>query len=406
MTSTSSPLGFTRAPAPTAAAPAVATPVQVHGWRRWLGSLGYTGDVRGRDLRYDFLRGFLVFSMIANHIGGTSALALLTGGNRFFVSAAEGFLFVSGLMMGLVFQRRIAKAGFWPALWSAERRGFVLYLLNVTLTAAFVAASLALGAWWVEGYTADPFQFAASVLTLGQTFYLVDIIHLYAILLLGSFWVLFLLNRGLWWLVLAISVGLWAGYQVWPDVMPTRGIDSSFPLSAWQIFFATGMLIGWYREPIGRLLGRLPRVPLFAVLTIAAALTIALYNDPYAQIVERLYASPAMGGLIDSLYYKYSVGAGRLVVAAIFFAWAFLAVTLFWRPLERALGWLFRPLGEHALYAYTLHLFVVLFVATVLADLPPFQQDALLVNTVVQVAGIGLIWLLIRKRVLFNVIPS
>ena len=45
-----------------------------------------------RDLRVDLLRGFCVFVMIVDHVGGeTSWLYGLTGGNHFFVSAAEGW---------------------------------------------------------------------------------------------------------------------------------------------------------------------------------------------------------------------------------------------------------------------------------------------------------------------------
>ena len=55
-----------------------------------------TADIASRrDLRLDFLRGFCAFAMIIDHMGGASFLYPLTGGNRFFVSAAEGFIFLS-----------------------------------------------------------------------------------------------------------------------------------------------------------------------------------------------------------------------------------------------------------------------------------------------------------------------
>ena len=45
-----------------------------------------------RDLRLDLLRGFAVFAMVVDHIGGPfSPFYLITGGNRFFVSAAEAY---------------------------------------------------------------------------------------------------------------------------------------------------------------------------------------------------------------------------------------------------------------------------------------------------------------------------
>ena len=59
---------------------------------RWTYDRSADGASR-RDLRLDLLRGFCVFVMVADHIGGErSWLYLFTSGNRFFASAAEGFV--------------------------------------------------------------------------------------------------------------------------------------------------------------------------------------------------------------------------------------------------------------------------------------------------------------------------
>src|SRR5262249_18106995 len=71
-----------------------------HDWR-------YSGG--SRDLRLDFLRGFAVLVMVADHLGGEpSWLYSITGGNKFLFSAAEGFVFISGLVMGIVYAGMIA----------------------------------------------------------------------------------------------------------------------------------------------------------------------------------------------------------------------------------------------------------------------------------------------------------
>src|SRR5574337_982851 len=56
-----------------------------------------------RDLRLDLLRGFAVVVMIVDHLGGASWLYLVTGGNNFYVSGAEAFIFISGLVVGMVY---------------------------------------------------------------------------------------------------------------------------------------------------------------------------------------------------------------------------------------------------------------------------------------------------------------
>jgi hypothetical protein len=63
-------------------------------------------------LRLDLLRGFAVIAMVADHIGGGhSWLYVMTGGDRFFVSAAEVFVGISG---------RVVLAGSW-GLWALRQ---------------------------------------------------------------------------------------------------------------------------------------------------------------------------------------------------------------------------------------------------------------------------------------------
>ncbi|MDP9371380.1 MAG: OpgC domain-containing protein, partial [Chloroflexota bacterium] len=78
-------------------------PVPRRGWRY--------AEPGGRDLRLDLLRGFAVFAMAVDHLGGPSWLYALTGGNRFFVSAAEGFVFISGVVAGIVYGARARRDG-------------------------------------------------------------------------------------------------------------------------------------------------------------------------------------------------------------------------------------------------------------------------------------------------------
>jgi len=84
-----------------------------------------------RDLRLNLLRGFAVFAMVADHIGGESSwLYAVTGGDRFFVSAAEAFVVLSGLTMGIVYTGVFARGGSRAVLAKALRRGYRLYVLT------------------------------------------------------------------------------------------------------------------------------------------------------------------------------------------------------------------------------------------------------------------------------------
>jgi len=127
----------TIAPPTTPRAPAVPWSVAL---LERLRSLSYynSADVASkRDLRLDLLRGFCIFAMVVDHFGGDSWLYAITGGNRFYVSAAEGFIFISGFVMGQAYRSKRDKSGLPAAMGEALRRARTLYLATVTLTIIF-----------------------------------------------------------------------------------------------------------------------------------------------------------------------------------------------------------------------------------------------------------------------------
>jgi hypothetical protein len=157
------------------------------------GAWRYTGDKR--DLRLDFLRGFAVLAMVIDHIGDErSWLHVITGGDHFFISVAEVFVFISGLLMGCIYADVITRQGLAAALMKCLRRAWTLYPLTVTLTLCFASLLLELGLWWAPEMTTAAWpDFIMSVLTLHRTFYMTDILLLYTLLLLAAVPVLFFL---------------------------------------------------------------------------------------------------------------------------------------------------------------------------------------------------------------------
>ena len=85
----------------------------------------------------------------------------------------------------------------------------------------------------------------------------------------------------------------------------------------------------------------------------------------------------------------------RLFVFAAFFTFAYALHTVAWTPIYRALSWLPLPLGQNALMAYTLHLFVVALTATVSPFLWGTVPATAAQNTLIQIGGIILIWAII-----------
>src|SRR3954462_14501653 len=85
----------------------------------------------------DIIRGFFLIVIMINHIElYPNFFDLFTGRGRLLVSAAEGFFFMSGLLIGMVYKRRIALGMrfIFKKMW---KRAFVLYIASVFFTLLF-----------------------------------------------------------------------------------------------------------------------------------------------------------------------------------------------------------------------------------------------------------------------------
>lgn len=379
--------------------------------RRWLASLAYRA-ASGRDRRFDFLRGFAVFAMVVDHLGGPSRLYLLTGGNRFYTSAAEGFVFISGLVVGLVYRRIAERDGLTTALRRLLERAWVLYVLAVGLTLALLPVSEMLNLPWAQGIDrTDPVALVWSIVTLHQTYYLVDVPLLYALLLATAPVALVLMHERRTWAVLLVSWLLWAGYQVYPDrtELPwTIQGNYLFFFAAWQVLFFSGMAIGYHRDRLGRTVPDHWRGWLLAATGLGFLGLVLLYanTDRLVMALQALRPGGVVGGyslttdLLELLFAKASVAPGRIVASAIVFAFLFLLTTALWKPLERLLGWFLLPLGEKALYAYSAHVVIAALLGVASVALAVDLRAHPTWSLAIQLASLALLWLAIRGRVL------
>ena len=367
------------------------------GWLQAARSWGYSGGKR--DLRFDLLRGFAVFAMVVDHIGGwRSPFYLLTGGDRFFVSAAEGFVFLSGLLMGMVNGGLIRRGDIGEALTKVLRRAGMLYTITVGLTFVTTILPIFFRLPWAPNLQGvSLLDYIVGVLTLHHTAHLVDVMLLYTVLVLAAEPILLLLQYGYTRLVLIGSWLLWFVWQGWPqsaDVWPIAG-EELFTVSAWQVLFMTALVIGFHRRKLETAF-RLAASPL-ALLISGAALAglLALYFSrlvPLTALTGRDYAT-----LIEWFFAKNDVAPGRVVTFVPLFIFLYSLTSLLWGPLVRAFGWLLLPFGQNALSAYVIHIFVI----GALHALRPAAfgvQETIVTVTLYQIAGIACVWTAIRLR--------
>ncbi|ANY23135.1 OpgC domain-containing protein [Gordonia terrae] len=202
-----------------------------------------------RDLAIDATRGVAIWSMITAHFAHESTLATPTHAYP-YVDGMSAFVMLSGIVLGLVYQRWVARHGLAFAYRRLAKRIVVLYLCQLVIALVAVAAALAGHRWLtlllpVDGW-ADGIRLALTMQYLPSGG---NILLLYMVLLISAFGLFPLLRRGWWIWVLAASLGLYvfsliyspgwfylSAYQAAPHIQNVAG---------WQIMFVPALVIGW-----------------------------------------------------------------------------------------------------------------------------------------------------------------
>jgi hypothetical protein len=271
-----------------------------------------------------------------------------------------------------------------------------LYLMTISLTLTLMVLSTQVNLGWGQGTTdASWSDLIISVLTLHRTFYLTDILLLYTLLVLAAGPMLVLLAHAGTTYVLAGSWGLWLLWQLAPQhaQFPWAITDNSvFNFPAWQALFVTAMAIGYHRPRLEQHLSGVSERLLLGISGAFVAIVIALH------VGLLLPSLGSQGMIIDHVFGKLDLRIGRLLVFAGFFIFASTLVTVAWGPIRRALGWLLLPLGQDALSAYILHLFVVALAMKVKPLVFEVTPATPLENTLFQLTGVVFIWAAISLR--------
>jgi hypothetical protein len=380
-------------------------------------SYDHTADALSRrDLRVDLLRGFCIFAMVVDHFGGDSWLYAITGGNRFYVSAAEGFIFISGFVMGQAYRSKRDRFGLTSAMADALGRAKTLYLATVTLTlifsALFLYTDITLWTGRDFGLGIDSFQeIVVSAMTLHYTYHGTDILAMYTLLLLVAPLILLLLTIGKWYWVLVPSWLWWMAYQIYPEDAAVPWYirhGENFPIAAWQVLFVTGHVLGFYREAMTAWLQRFRRVRVVGV-ALGIAVTLVLISLAWGVESGATFAFFDLDpNVLDETFFKVPLRPWRLVAFLSVAIVAYTSATYLWVPMRRALGWLMLPLGQAALYSYIVHFFLILLVYNLVPwfSTLPWEPSEVVFTPMLQIGVVMLLWVLVSRKVLFGIIPN
>ncbi len=337
----------------------------------------------------DGLRGyFLVFMLVSHLFGGRYPLVKVNHAELGFVQDAQGFVFLSGLLVGALYGRRMDRHGFAGPARQIWKRAFELYLWTLGLMVAILvlrgilpdAASI-WGEWLgLLPTLSAPVATAAVTLLYQPTFF--DILPQYILYMAAAPFLLWLCVTGRATLVLAGSAILWLAMQLGMHLALAEGINAllgrwhegltlraAFNPFAWQILFFSAMAVGalWAqgKVDVGRILD--PRRPAPAIIAAAVVVLFALWRFGFTfELLPRvmmlrfwIYENRPEFSLVFLVNF---VALGYLI------AWLLIAggeaASQTVRRASALLNGLFmlpflRLLGRHSLHVYAWHVLIV-----------------------------------------------
>ena len=400
---------------------------------RFVGSWRYPKEHDPRDERLDFLRGWTIVAVVITHIELSGPYSYVTLNAIGGITGAEMFVLLSGLVLGMVYPVGVARLGEWAAAVGAWRRarkqyltalGVVLlvYLIGLlplistkdvtTFTDRGTGANGASAAGQVYDLYANvgrlldyppPWYAVKALLLLEMGPWVFNIMGLFVVLSLLVPVLMWLIRRRLWWLVLAVSWALYL-FNARHDVrlLPSQ-FEDVFPLLSWQIAFTHGLVIGYYRAPITRALtSRIGKVLVTLLMLAYVGALVAVWAGHTFDVAVPLVDGDRYVWMYQNLFQRTDLQPGRLIDLLLVLVTAFALLTTCWKPLNAAFGWFYVPLGKVSLYVFIVHVFFVVAVA----NIPGLDRTSIWQGLVIHTAVLAVIWLMVKKKFLFRLIPT
>ncbi len=326
---------------------------------------------------------------------------IFTGKGRLWVSAAEGFFFMSGLLIGMIYRRRLA-FGLRLIFLKMWRRALELYVAGVGLTLLFVA--------WVE-FTHHPpikdtlpspfpwHQDIVQTLLTHFTYGWADFLVHFAILMLIAPLVFYVIAKGKWWLALVGIITVWF----------FRG--QSFTL-AWQLIFNLGILIGFYWQQIEvwfrRLKAHRRREIKLGLATLAGLTFVISYASVYVlSLLFHLWGANLLPHWWQHVAYdwgnwnhdvwlyadKWTMGPLRVVLFLLWFTVLYWLVRRYEKQIARTSRGLLELLGRNSLFVYVAHAFIVFIFKMYLIPSSTSVVQNLLITSAGIVLLVAITWL-------------
>lgn len=333
-----------------------------------------------RDVRIDWLRGLAMTCVIVDHSQRHSVLSWFSYERFWLVSAAEVFVVLSGIVLGMVYGPRLGRDGWLTVVQRLVRRALTLYGLFIAVTLSVLAIALAgvdvssvvtwdpgAASWFLDPRTMT-LESWRDLALLRYGLWPFEIIGLYVWLVLAAGPCMIALRAYGWCAVLGASWIVYIWYQIAPRQLTASEFEVVFPLLAWQLLFVHGIAIGYYRASLDRLLTRSPKRVTIAIGAASIVFMAIALSNPSVTGPSWLRWNVVPPQQFLSIYERYfslsDLGMGRLLNLAVALPFAYAMLTYGWVIAGR-LQALFVTLGRGSLGAFVLHVYGLLILSYV-----------------------------------------
>lgn len=342
-----------------------------------------------RIVALDYLRGFFIAVIIIDHFWRWPNLfQFVTGRGELWVSAAEGFILISGLLVGYVHGFKKRKKPLFPLSRRLIERGIMLYIWMwiTTLILVYVTWNFAPkgGMAYIPVPVGDWHALFSLMLSFNYAHSLTHFLYLYAIYLVVSPSVIWLLRKNLWWIVIALSI---IAYFV--------GMQQNIEYLQWQILFFVASVIGYHFDSM---LARLRRLPanwrhLLRVTAIVGLISTFVYS-------MTLVFAHEPGSYTDPTFTRRPLSWPTIPMALLWFAGLLSLFTYLTPLLERFGRWLL-TFGERSLTAYIVHIIPLTIVQLLIAP----TTGSFWLNTLLSATCVAATWVILKIPGINRVIP-
>jgi hypothetical protein len=309
--------------------------------------------ISSRNEILDLLRGYFLIGIFVNHINiRPSIYEYFNGWGNLWVSAAEGFVFISGVVLGIVYCKIINKKGIKFATKKLLTRAVKLYLITTLLTIIYSYWGLKAGTWPHLGYGIlydNIGEVIKNAALFKYSYGWADILIMYTVFVALSPIVLYMLKKGYWKFTLFASFLIWA--QNLRDFPNLRESVSYFPLESWQFLFVIAIFIGYHRDSFTSLYRKF-----IGKQGVVISLALLFSSTLYLSIQDAYYStfSGQTKDIIDMAFDKLHLGPGRIAAFFIWFIFIYFVFSHFYLYIQKYLGWILLKFGRNALTNYVL----------------------------------------------------